>query len=66
MLEHALRSKYNIQSSGKNTRMILDSALFVSGSKTGRGIGRSGGCAGSNKGKLDSRGRSERLSPQAK
>ena len=66
VLEHALRSRYNVQSGGKKERTILDSALFVSGSKAGRGVGRGGGCGGTNKGKLDSRGRSEGLSYQAK
>ena len=48
--------------------MILDIAVFVSGSKAGRGVGRGGGRAGTNKGKLliDTRGRSKGLSSQAK
>ena len=37
----------------------------MSGSKAGRGVGRGGSCGGTNKGKLDSRGRSEGLSSQA-
>ena len=56
MLEDALRSKYNVESGGKKGRMILDTALFVSGSKAGRGAGRGGGRTGTNKGKLDRRG----------
>ena len=39
--------------------------LFVSDSKTGRGVGRGGSRGGTCKGKLDSRGRSEGLSSQA-
>ena len=38
----------------------------MSGSKAGRGVGRGGGRGGTNKGKLDSRDRSEELSSQAK
>ena len=56
MLEDALRSKYKAESGGKKGRMILDTALFVSGSKAGRGAGRGGGRTGTNKGKLDRRG----------
>ena len=37
----------------------------MSGSKAGRRVGRGGGSGGTNKGKLDSRGRSERLSSHA-
>ena len=37
----------------------------MSGSKAGRGVGRGGGRGGTYKGKLDSRGRSERLSSKA-
>ena len=65
VLEDALRSRYNVQSGGKKGRTIPDSALFVSGSKSGRGVGRGGSRGGTNKGKLDSRGRSEGLSLQA-
>ena len=65
MLEDALRSRYNVQSGGKKGKTIPDSALFVSGSKAGRGVGRGGGCGGTYKGKLDRRGRSEGLSSQA-
>ena len=66
LLENALRSWYNVRSGGKKARTIPDSALFVSGSKAGRGVGRGGGRGGTNKGKLDSRGRSEGLSSQEK
>ena len=66
MLEDALRSRYNVQSGGGKGRTISDSALFVSGSKAGRGVGRRGDRGGTNKGKLDIRGRSEGLSSQAK
>ena len=45
---------------------ILDTALIVSGSKAGRVVGRDGGRRGTNKGKLDNRGRSKRFSSQAK
>ena len=38
---------------------ISYTALFVSGSKAGRGVGRGGGHSGANNGKLDRRGRSE-------
>ena len=65
VLEDALRSRYNVQSGGKKRKTIPDSALFVSGSKTGRGVGRGGGRGGTYKGKLDSKGRSEGLSSQA-
>ena len=66
VLEDALRSRYNVQSGEVKEGMILDTTLFVSGSKAGRGVGRGGGRAGTNKGKLDTRGRSEGLSSQAK
>ena len=66
VLEDALRSRYNVQSDGKKGRTIPGSALFASGSKTVRGFGRSGGHGGTNKGKLDSKGRSEGLLSQAK
>ena len=65
VLEDALRSRYNVQPGEGKEGMILDTALFVSGSKVGRGVGRGGGRAGTNKGKLDTRGRSEGLSSQA-
>ena len=65
VLEDALRSRYNVQSGGKKGKTIPDSALFVSGLKTGRGVGHGGGRGGTYKGKLDSRGRSEGLSSQA-
>ena len=65
VLEDALRSRYNVQSGGKKGKTIPDSALFVSGSKAGRGVGRGRGRGGPYKGKLDSRGRSEGLSSQA-
>ena len=65
VLEDALRSRYKVQSGGKRRRAIPDSALFMSGSKAGRGVGRGEGRGGTNKGKLDSRGRSEGLSSQA-
>ena len=66
VLEDALRSRYNVQSDGKKGKTISDTALFVSGSKTGRGVSGGRGRDGTNKGKLDSRGRSEGLSSQAK
>ena len=66
VLEDALRSRYNVQSGGKKGRTIPDSALFVSSSKAGRGVGRGGSRRGTNKGKLDSRGRSEGLSLRGK
>ena len=66
VLENALQSRYSVQSGGKKGRTIPDSALFVSGSKAGRGIGRGRSHVGTNEGKLDSRSRSEELSPQAK
>ena len=66
VLEDALWRKYCAQSGGNIAKAILDPALFVSGSKAGRGSGRGGGHAGTNKGKLNSRGRSERLSLQVK
>ena len=67
VLEDALQSRYNVQSGGKKGRTISNSALFVSGSKAGRGVGRGGGRGRTNKGKLDSRGRSgEGLSLQSK
>ena len=56
VLEYALRSRYNVQSGGGEGRTILDTALFVSGLKAGRGLGRGGGRAGTNKGKQDSGG----------
>ena len=65
-LEDALRSSYNVQSGGKKGRTIPDSALFVSGSKAGRRVGRGGSHGGTNKGKLDSKGRSEGLPSQEK
>ena len=65
VLEDALRSRYNVQSSGKRGKTMLGAALFVSGSKVGRGVGFGGGHGGTNKGKLDRRGRSEGLSSQA-
>ena len=49
----------------KKARTVSDTPLFVSGSKAGRGFGRGEGRGGTNKGKRDSRGRSERLSWQA-
>ena len=66
VLEDTLRSRYNVHSGGKKRRTIPDSALFVSGSKAGRGVSRGEGRGGTNKGKLDSRGRSEGLPSQAK
>ena len=48
VLENALWSRYNVQSGGKKGRTILDSALFVSGSRAGRGVGRVGGSGGTN------------------
>ena len=65
MLEDTLRSRYNVQSGGKKGKTIPDSALFVSGSKAGRGVGRGGSRGGTYKGNLDSRGRSEGLSSKA-
>ena len=65
LLEDALRSRYNVQPGGKKGKTIPDSALFVSGSKAGRGVGRGGGRGGTYKSKLDSRGRSEGRSSQA-
>ena len=51
----------------KRGRTILDTILFVFGSKAGRGgVGRGGGRAGTSKDKQDSRGRSEGLSSKAK
>ena len=52
VLEDALRSRYNVQPGGKKGRTILDSALFMPGSKTGQGVGRGGGRGGTNKCKL--------------
>ena len=66
VLENTLRSRYNLQSGGKKERNIPDSALFVSDSKPGLGVGRGRGRGETNKGKLDGRGRSERLPSQAK
>ena len=66
VLENTLSSRYNVQSGGKKGRTVLDSALFVSGSKAGLGVGHGRGRGGTNKGKLDSRSRSEELSSQAK
>ena len=66
MLEDALRSTYNVRPGVKKRRTIPDSALLVPGSKAGLGVGRGGGRGGTNKGKLDSRGRSERFLSQAK
>ena len=65
VLEDALRSRYNVQSGEKKGKTVPDSAMFVSGSKAGRRLGRGGGRGGTNKVKLDSRGRSEWLSLQA-
>ena len=66
VLEDAIRSSYSIKSGGKKGRTISDAALFVSGSNAGRGVGRGGGRGGTtNKGKLDSRGRSVGLTSQA-
>ena len=65
VIEDALQSRYSVQSGGKKEKTISDSALFVSGSKTGQGVGRGGGRGGTYKGKLDSRGRSEGLPSQA-
>ena len=61
----ALRRRYNVQLGGKKGGTISDTALFVSDSKTGRKVGRGGSRDGSNKGKLISKGRSERLPSQA-
>ena len=66
MLKGALRRRYKVQSGGKKGRTIPDSALFVSGSKAGRGVGRGGSRGGTNKGKLDSRDQSGGLSSHAK
>ena len=66
MLEDVLWSRYNVQSGGKRVNVILGTALFVSGSKAERGVGRGGGRGGINKGMLDSKGRSEGLSLQSK
>ena len=66
VLEDALRSRFDVQPGGKKGRTIPDCALFVSGSKAGRGVGRGGGRGGTNKGNLDSSGRSEGLLSQAK
>ena len=65
VLEDALRSRYNVQSGRKKGRMVSDTALFICGSKAGRGIG-CGGDRGGTKGNLNSRGGSEGLSSQAK
>ena len=66
VLGDALRSRYNIQSGGKKGRTISETALFVSGSQAGRGVGRGGGRGRTYKGKLDSKGRSEGLLSQLK
>ena len=66
VLEDALRSRHNVPSDGEKGRTISDTALFVSGSKAGRGVGRGGGCGGTNKGKLDDRSRDEGLSSPGK
>ncbi|CAM9880564.1 unnamed protein product, partial [Ascophyllum nodosum] len=42
----------------KGEGAVLDTALFMSDSKPGRGVSRGGSRAGTNKGKLDSRGQS--------
>ena len=65
VLEYALRSWYNVQSSGKKGKAIPDYALFVSGSKAGRGVGRGRGHGVTDQGELDSRGRNEGLSSQS-
>ena len=65
VLEDTLRSRYNVQSGGKYEKIIPDSALFVSGSKAERGVGRGGGRGGTYEGKLDRRGRSGGLSSKA-
>ena len=65
VLKDALRSRYNVRSGGKKGKTIPESALFVSGSKAGRGFGRGGGRGGTYKGELDSRGRYEGLSSKA-
>ena len=59
MLEDALRRRYNVQSGGKKRTTIPDSALFVSDSKAGRGVGHRGGRGETNKSKLDRGGRDE-------
>ena len=64
VLKDALQRRYNVQSGGKMGETIPDSALFVSGSKAGRGVGRGRGRGGTYEGKLDSRGRSEEISWQ--
>ena len=46
VLEDVLWSRYNVQSGGKRVNVILDTALFVSGSKAGRGVGRGRGRGG--------------------
>ena len=66
MLEDALQSRYDVQSGGKKGTTIPDSALFVSGSKAGRGVGRGGGRGGTNKVKLDNRVQTEGLPSKAK
>ena len=66
VLEDPLRSRYNVQSDGQEGRTISNTALFVSGSKTERGVGRGEGRGETNKGKLDSTSRSEGLSLRAK
>ena len=64
--DDALRSRHYVQSGGKKGSTISDTALFVSGSKAGRGVGRGGGRGRTNEDKLDSRGRSEGLLSRAK
>ena len=54
-----------MQSGGKKGNTLPDSALFVSSSKAGPGVGRGGGRGRTYKGKLDSKDRSERLSSKA-
>ena len=66
VLEDALRSRYNVRSCGKKENSILDTALFVSGSKPGRGVGRGEGQGRTNKGKLDIRGRIKGIPSQVK
>ena len=49
VLQGALRSRYNVPSGGKKGRTLSNTALFMSGSKAGRGVGRGRGRGGTNK-----------------
>ena len=62
VVEKALRSMCNVQSSGNRGRAISDTALSVSSSKADRGGGGGGGRSGNGKRKPDSRAREEEIS----